>query len=290
MRQPNILTGQKGRGRMRCLYQERVYDCGDYKEVDIYPVYKKAGQRNSKAKPTAEVQEKLNQRNSERELIRVLNENFTPDDLEIHLTFDDKCMPNDYEEAKRLVDNFIRRVKRRYKNAGLELKAVVVISGGEGKRWHYHITLKCGIDRDELEALWPYGYANSRRLRFNENGVEGLAKYISRQHMQDEGVERVKGRRRWFGTRNLKRPQPKTTTGAISGKKVKELCTVEVESRAPFERLYPGYFLSRVEAIENEFNHGYYLHIRMYRAGSDMATRRKHRKDEGRKRAEGRQI
>jgi hypothetical protein len=272
---------------MRCLYRERRYECGDYLEVDVYPVYKTAKQRNRQAKPTSEVQEKLNQRNSERELIRVLNANFTREDLEIHLTFEDHPLPESYEEAKRMSDNFMRRVKYRYTKAGIELKYVVVISGDETHRWHYHITLSGGIDRDELEALWPYGYANSRRLQFNENGVEGLSRYISRQHLQEEGYERAKGRRRWFGSRNLVRPQPKEVTGAISGKKVKELCTVEVESREPFERMYPGWYLSRVEGQQNEVNGGYYLHIRMYRAGTVFgAQKRKKAPSAGRRAAQ----
>ena len=108
--------------------------------------------------------------------------------------------------------------------------------------------------------------------------MEGLARYISRQHLCEEGYERAKGRRRWFGSRNLVRPQPKETTGAISGKKVKELCTVEVESREPFERMYQGWFLSRVEAQQNEVNGGYYLHVRMYRVGSEFGAK-KRRKD-----------
>ena len=71
---------------MRCLYRERRYYCGDYLEVDIFPVFKKQNGRGKKAKPTSEVQAKLNQHNAEQKLIRILNENFTLDDIEIHLT------------------------------------------------------------------------------------------------------------------------------------------------------------------------------------------------------------
>ena len=38
---------------MRCLYRERRYVCGDYLEVDIYPVFRKQGGRKQKAKPTS---------------------------------------------------------------------------------------------------------------------------------------------------------------------------------------------------------------------------------------------
>lgn len=261
---------------MRCLYRERTYKCGDYLEVDIYPVYRKAGKRSGRAKPTSEVRAKLNDRNAVRELIRILNANFCGKDLEVHLTYEDGNMPADKDEVKRDARNYMRRVKRLYKNAGItKSKYVVVIEGGNGKRWHLHITLTGGVDRDALEAAWGYGYANCRRLQFNENGVEGLAKYITKQFREESGAERSAYEHRWFGSKNLERPKPKERDGRLSQKRVKELATVELESREPFERLYAGYYLSNVTAVENEVNGGYYMRLRLYRAGTEFAKKRR---------------
>ena len=163
---------------MAYLYRERRYYCGRYLEVDLFPVFPASKGRGKKKKPTSEIQNKLNERNAEMKLTRILNENFDARDVEIHLTFDDGNLPATDDEACRIEQNFIRRVKRLRKKHGLpEMKYVNIVEGSAtGPRLHFHITMTGGLDRDELEALWPYGYANSRRLQFNENGVEGLAR------------------------------------------------------------------------------------------------------------------
>lgn len=250
---------------MRCLYRERRYYCGDYLEVDIFPVFRKQNGRRRKAKPTSEVQARLNQHNAEQQLIRILNANFTKTDIEIHLTYTDENMPDTPEQAARDAQNFIRRVKRLRKRMGLsELKFVNVPAGGvDGTRFHFHITMSGGIDRSALEELWGYGYANSRKLQFNKNGVEGLARYVARQF--SECKEKMAFKKRWTGSRNLTIPEPHDRDGRISQKRAKELATFEAESREPFERLYEGYRLSSCEPFYNDVNGGYYLHIKMYR-------------------------
>ena len=63
----------------------------------------------------------------------------------------------DWEQAKKDIQNFIRRLKRRYKREGRELKYIYV---AEGKtRIHFHMILNNAIDlySDELNELWQYG-------------------------------------------------------------------------------------------------------------------------------------
>ena len=47
-------------------YRETKYYCGDFLDVDVFPVFKKQGQRGKRHKPTSEVQTKLNESNSVR--------------------------------------------------------------------------------------------------------------------------------------------------------------------------------------------------------------------------------
>jgi len=259
---------------LRCLYRERRYFCGDYLEVNIFPVFKTQKGRGKKAKPTSEVQARLNEHNAEQKLIRILNANFTADDLELHLTYRDENLPETPEEAERDAQNFLRRVKRLRKKLGLdELKYINVPEGGfEGTRFHFHITMNGGIDRSELENLWGYGYANSKKLQFNENGIEGLARYITKQFRAHK--DELPFRKRWTASRNLIIPKPKDRDGKISQRKVQELATVEAESREAFERLYQGYRLSSVKPFYNEVNGGYYLHVKLYRDDSRFANTR----------------
>ncbi len=56
--------------------------------------------------------------------------------------------------------NYIRRIQRLRKKRGLPpLKYIAVTERGKkGGRYHHHITINGGIDRDELESLWGLGY------------------------------------------------------------------------------------------------------------------------------------
>ena len=279
---------------MKCLYREKIYRCGEYLEVEVFPVFKKAnGGRRAKYKPTNEMQARLNQRRAERALIRILNGNFTEDDISVTLTFDAKSLPETFEEAERAAKNFLRRVKRLRKKMGLdEIKYVIIPGSG---RFHFHIPMSGGLDAKELAAMWPYGYCNVIFFRFNENGIEGHAKYIANQFDEDQyggedllsmfdideetgevrensefGIrnsksKRAKGKRRYSCSRNIVRPVAEERDGEITASKVEELATVDSASRRAFERLYPGYCLSDCKPYYNAENGGYYLQVKMYR-------------------------
>ena len=274
---------------MRCRYRESLYECGDYLEGDVYPVFHTAPKkRRTKYKPTRAMQEKLNQRNAERALARLLNANFSYGDIEVSLTYAPEHLPACDEDAERDCVNFIRRVKRlRAKMKLGEIKYIKVTGGGT--RYHHHVVMTGGITRESIEELWGKGFANARRLSPNEDGLAGLGYYICRQLCDEdiyngldlfsefdineetgelterEGISRKKGKRRWSASKNLIRPEPVITDGRIPQYKVQELCTVDSANRAEFEALYPGYSFVRCEAQYNEDNGGWYLHIRMRR-------------------------
>ena len=247
---------------MRTVYREKKYTCGEYLDVYIYPVFetgKLGGGKRAKKKPSTEAQKKLNQRHREEKLVRLLHANFTPEDLEIHLTYKGE-QPGSDEEAARNLRNYIRRIQRLRKKMGLPpLKYIAVTERGKrGGRYHHHITVNGGIDRDTLESMWEYGYANSRRLQFTEDGLAGLGNYI---------VKSPVGGKAWTASKNLVDPEPRTRDGRISGNKARELAkSLESgEKFAKFESLYPGYLMSAAEAFHNDVNGGCYLVARFYR-------------------------
>lgn len=246
---------------MRTVYREKKYACGEYLDVFIYPVFetgKCSGGKRKKRKPSTDAQKKLNQRHREEKLVRLLHANFTPEDLEIHLTYRGK-QPESDEEAARLLRNYIRRVQRLRKKMGLPpLKYIAVTERGKrGGRYHHHITINGGIDRDTLESLWDHGYANSRRLQFTEDGLAGLGHYI---------VKSPVGKKAWTASKNLVDPEPKTRDGRISGRKAHELAE-NIQDNTRFEKLYPGYLMSAAEAFHNDVNGGCYLVARFYKEG-----------------------
>lgn len=283
---------------MRCRYREKIYRCGDYFESEIFPVFHKGGgkiHRRSKYKPTSAMQARLNQRRAEEALTRILNENFTENDIEITLTYADEYLPKDYEKAIRDADNYIRRVKRLRQKRGLEAIRFVRVPGGG--RYHFHIVMSGGIDRDELEQMWGYGYANSKRLKFSRGSIGGLAHYDASQldegdayggedlfslydideetgEATEKARERKKGQKRWSCSKNLRRPKPEIREGRISAARVEELATVDSLSRTAFEKLYPGYSFNTCEPYYNPENGGYYLRVRMYRTRQRDVKRR----------------
>ncbi len=285
---------------MRCKYRERIYKCGDYLEADIFPAFRKAqGRRKKRYKPTSEMQARLNQRNAERYLTRLLNLNFTEDDISVTLTYEDKYLPDTYEQAERDVKNFLRRLKRLRNKLGLPELVNVKIPGAG--RFHFHIPMSGGVDDKAIQKLWPYGYANVIHFKFNENGIEGHARYIASQFEESDNMdifsmfdineetgevtekegtasERKKGKRRFSCSRNIKRPVAEEHDGRISASRVEELATVDSGSRAVFEKMYPGYCFADCKPYYNAENGGYYLQVRMYRADAEwLKTRAKYK-------------
>lgn len=259
---------------MRTTYREKKYVCGDYMDVYIYPVFdagRPKGGKRVKRNPSTEAQKKLNQRHREEKVTRLMHANFTPDDLEIHLTYEGGQPEND-EEAARNLRNYIRRIQRLRKKMGLPpLKYIAVTERGKrGGRYHHHITVNGGIDRDTLEQMWGHGRANSRRLQFDEHGVAGLGHYI---------VKNPVGKRAWTASKNLVDPEPRTRDGRISGRKAKELADC-IQDSTQFESLYPGYLMSEARDFHNDVNGGCYLEVKLYK--EDTTFIRKGKRKNGR--------
>ena len=80
-----------------------MHICGEYMDVEIFPVYTKAKGRGKRKKPTSEIQQRLNQRHAEGKLRRLLHTNFTERDLFVTLTFDDAHLPPSVEDVQKLL-------------------------------------------------------------------------------------------------------------------------------------------------------------------------------------------
>jgi len=253
---------------MRCLYREKYYECGDYLEVNVYPVFRKANQRTQKAKPTTEVQEKLNHTNAENKLVRLMNANFTPDDLQFDVTYAPECLPDSDEQAARELQNFIRRVKRYRKKHGMpDLKYIAVTEkGSKGGRYHHHLIISGGVDLRTLAEIWGRGYTKAQPLQFDESGLVGKAKYLIK--------EPVCFGKRWNASKNLVHPQPQTRDGRLSHKKIAELAR-DTDNRLEYEKHYEGYYLAQAHRLHNDTNGGVYLHMRFYKKEANLCKVKK---------------
>lgn len=235
--------------------REQVYICGDYLDGDIYPIFQPPGKRKKKCKPTSAIQERLNQRNAEKKLTRLIHNNFDENDIALHMTYRPGEEPESEEGAQRDVRNFLRRLKRRYAKLGIELKYISCTEYGKRNgRVHHHLILSGGLSRDEIEQLWGKGYANSKRLQFSDDGVSGLAHYIAKdKHFY----------RRWNQSRNLLVPEPAQYDGRLSMGDIEDI-TEQIDldgGQRWFTELYPDFELVDAWWCRNNINRGAYIHF-----------------------------
>lgn len=246
------------------LYRKQEYNCGNYLEVNFFPVFTcRSRGRSRKRKPTSKVQERLNQINAERALTRLINANFTNKDLKFELTYTNANHPEDLEQAHKDIVNFFRRIKNHRKKNNLgEFKYVYSIEqGSKKKRLHFHVVMTGGIDITTIAAIWGKGYVDKVcPLLFSQTGCTGIAKYFSKQ--------KITGKR-WVSSRNCIKPTAKNTDGTISRKRIKELAQ-DCENRRMFEALYPDYYYAECKPFYNEINGEYYLSLFMYRRSTKI--------------------
>lgn len=251
---------------MRSKYREVRYFCGEFLDAQYFPVYKKTKSKRGRFQPTGECQARLNEKNSRRRLTRLVHANFCHRDLALHLTYKDECMPDSEEAAKKDLRNFFRRVRRLYKAAGVEFKYISVTEkGSRSGRVHHHLIVTGGVSRDDLEALWTAGRANTKRLQFDDNGLVGLSVYMTKQKLYF---------RRYNCSRNLKDPDKtkKVSDQRVSRKRAGLICNFE--DRESLEKLYPGYRLLGVEYIISDLTGEYYAYVRLRNMGSHLYSER----------------
>lgn len=147
-----------------------------------------------------------------RDHARKVNENFCPGDLYATLTFDDAHEVHTFADAKRLRDNYIRRLQR------VNPDCVVFAYLGRGKstnRIHMHIIAK-GLTEEQIGKKWGLGSViHVRKLREHNyykqaDGTKkdfgadytGLANYLIGHWTPEQGGHRYKC------TRNARVPKP----------------------------------------------------------------------------------
>lgn len=242
-------------------YRVKSVKAGQQLYVDVYPIFgrEQAGRAKRAMKQvTREAQKKINERNAKRRIVQLVNHNFTEKDIALHLTYDN---PPDYEQCQRDVRNFVRRVKRLRKKQGLpEMKYIYVVEDDEfgvKKRIHAHVVLTGGIAREELERLWARGYANADRLQLNEQGLEGLARYM---------VKSQRNRKKWCCSRNLKEPLVRVSDCKLSNARVKRIARgLPNEAKEVLRKAFPGYEYVNCEVHYSDMVDGVMIRAQMRR-------------------------
>ncbi len=186
-------------------------------EQEVYYISERSNIKKSRPRPPRfkDEEERAQHRLgiSKRKHQRLVNENFSPSSLYSTLTFDDEYEVHTFKEAKRVRDNYWRRLQR----AAPDAKIMMYMGRGKStSRIHFHM-LSDGIPEEIIKEKWSAGaVVHIRHLRENNyyNGINygqdytGLADYLFNHWTPEQGGHR------WKGTRNLRRPDEETPTAA----------------------------------------------------------------------------
>lgn len=250
----------------------RTVDCGEYQRINNYPVHAPAKQRAAKRNPSSEIQARLNAENSANRLSDLIHTNFTPDDTALHLTYSDANMPESVERAQRMAYNYMRRLVRLWmKNTGKdkkEFKYIIVTEQSSTGRLHHHCIISGGLTMQELSDKWGLGHTTLKALEFDENGLVGLTKYITKSRISY---------RRWQASKNLSEPAVRTNDAKIRKKDVRYI-TEHPEDTWFIEQLHPGYSVCpdsvKVET-EASLGSGYFVSYMLYKSQNQYFKRDK---------------
>ncbi len=256
--------------------------------------------REPRVKRSTLAQAEYNKKQAVKKLIRLINVNFDENDIIMHPTYAQENAPMSEEEARRDIVNYLRRVKTKRKSELKRIEKVLnalpegkifdsqrkelinkkkklaeefkyiycieKVTYKTGKRagcdnWHFHLFLTGGLEREELEKMWPCGIrTNADRFQPEKYGPEAIAKYMSKD---------PQGTKRFSCSKNLKKPtvmKPKDTSVTVRG--VSKMAQERVDDRDFWERKYKGYKFLKCYARYNEYNGHWYVSVVMYRHNS----------------------
>lgn len=269
-------TMQLAKSRKKTVYALKEIKAGDQMELEIYPQFQSmddvptAGRRAIKNNTA---QRNLNDKNARKHVERLINTNFSDNDLWITLTYDNKHLPSSMDEAVKNMQKYIRRVNYQRKKKGLpNAKYIYVTEYNQAAkiRWHHHVIMDGTLDMDTVEACWKQSSRNEvRRLRKDENGLTGIAKYLTKDNV------RSKSERRWNSSQGLENPDvrivhSKKTDGVYKpiSKFVPRFTENKNNIPEVINKWYPDMKYVDANIYYNTWNCMFYIHI-------TLTTRRK---------------
>ena len=253
-------------------YRTKTTKAGKQLDVDCYPIFdNRAARRKLQSAKHQEAQQRVDQRNRWLKLKRLMDANFTEDDVEITLTYKGENVSR--EESGKMLRNYLRKVNRMRDKLGLDkLKyiAVTECADGDGNevRLHHHLVMSGGIDRDTLEGMWVHGMSQTRRLKPDDNGFEGFAKYLCKGAVKHKMVRQPQVTRwkTFTCSRNLKKPLVSIADKKLSRRRVEKIAAeLPGAAKEVFEKLYKGYRFLTVDVRMSDQFPGAYIYVRMVR-------------------------
>lgn len=195
-------------------YMERVSRCGEnvmevYKYNSCRWIGKSKGEKREKGLgKTSEAQWRVNERQAETTLRKLINTNFGKGDLHIVLTYRREERP-DPQEGRKRCERFLRRARALYRKNEMELRYIQVTEYKRGAI-HHHIIMN-RVDAGALAELWEWGAVRPGYLDGRKNHQD-LAAYLIKETAKTFREKGSPYGRRWTQSRNLKQPEEKLRT------------------------------------------------------------------------------
>lgn len=249
--------------------------------VDCYPVWDTSTARAAKAEARRaahrKAQARLDAKRARRKLDMLVNANFGAGDLIITAEYAHGRQPQDDDQARRDIVNYLGRVKYMRKRRGLApLKYIyiteVTSSAQYGVRYHHHVIMSAdGITRDEAEACWTRrhgGICNARRCQPTERHLTGFSRYLTQDkrgrtpERDGKNPQERAMRRGWNPSKNLVRPEPSVADKKISIRKAGRIAETMGDvgnAQGIFARLYPACELLEIEVRRSPWTAGVYI-------------------------------
>jgi len=188
-----------------------VFRLGDIYEIYKYefPVY--AGYHKFKKSNKKNTDENTKKENRKKVVTRIRNRvrrlaiaNFDEHSRFFTATFADNITDMDF--ANNEFKKFIKRVKYHYGN----FKYIAVVEFQKRGAIHYHMLSDFGyIEQEQLERIWDNGFVWIRDLLIANKGkpVDNIGAYIVKYMNKNIIDKRLMGKKAYFTSRNLNRPE-----------------------------------------------------------------------------------
>ncbi|MBQ8893414.1 MAG: hypothetical protein IJ043_03290 [Clostridia bacterium] len=219
---------------MAYFYRMKMMSGGDFAGITAYPVHQPKSnggrlRRRSRCNSTKEAQAWGNKRRAEDYFFYLIHNNYGLEDQRLDLDITWPNMPKSVEEFKRIMRNFVQRLRRLYRRWGLELRLVWIPEITLEGRYHVHAFINGGVPIMLIQKCWRIGRANSSPFQYDREGLRGYIHYVFKKPLVAK---------HWCATKNLKKPQERCSDYILQRKIVE---AVRRGDYTTLERALPGW-------------------------------------------------
>lgn len=160
--------------------------------------------RGPRENETTEQQKRINYKQQELKLTRILNTNFKGGDFHIVFSYQEDLRPSSIEELKKDKKKLLRKLRNEYKKLGITLKYIAVAEVGKRKALHFHFVVNA-IDTSIFQKCWNKGFIKISLL--DKSGqYKDLAAYLLKYTKTNKEEAKQLNGAAWNSSKNLDKP------------------------------------------------------------------------------------